>query len=84
MKYLVQLLTRAKELVKQDLKKAQQLDSLSKQKLNMEILQELINNAPDGVEMIVQMDGANLVIRHTNNQIGYKSFKENYNSYRGN
>ena len=50
----------------------------------MEILQELINNAPDGGEMIVQMDGANLAIRNTNNQIGYKSFKENYNSYRGN
>lgn len=52
----------------------------------MEILQELIDNAPNGVEMIVQMDGANLIIRHsaTTNQIGYKSFKENYNTYRGN
>lgn len=50
----------------------------------MEILQEMINNAPDGVELIVQMDGADIVIRHTNNQIGYKSFKENYNRYRGN
>lgn len=84
MKYLMQLLRKAKELVKQDLLKAQQLNSLSKQKLNMEILQEMINNAPDGVELIVQMDGANIVIRHTNNQIGYKSFKENYNRYRGN
>lgn len=70
--------------MKQDLQKAQQLDSLSKQKLNMEILQGLVNNAPDGVEMIVQMDGANIIIRHTNNQIGYQSFKEKYNSYRGN
>lgn len=50
----------------------------------MEILQEIINTAPDGVELIVQMDGANIIIRHTNNQIGYKSFKENYNRYRGN
>ena len=50
----------------------------------MEILQEMINNAPDGVELIVQMDGSSIVIRHTNNHIGYKSFKENYNRYRGN
>ena len=51
----------------------------------MEILQEMIDNAPNGVEMIVQMDGANIIIRHSNvNQIGYKSFKENYNTYRGN
>ena len=80
----MQLLRKAKELVKQDLVKAQQLNSLSKQKMNMEILQEMINNAPDGVELIVQIDGANIVIRHNNNQIGYKSFKENYNRYRGN
>ena len=84
MKYLMQLLRKAKELVKQDLLKAKQLNSLSKQELNMEILQEMINNAPDGVELIVQMDGASIVIRQTNNHIGYKSFKENYNRYRGN
>lgn len=50
----------------------------------MEILQDMINNAPEGVELIIQMDGAKIVIRHTNNQIGYMSFKEKYNLYRGN
>ena len=69
--------------MKKDLEQAKALKRLSKQDINIDIIQSLINNAQDGVEVIIDMNGAKLVIRKTNNQIGYKSFRDSYNEYRG-
>lgn len=56
---------------------------LFEQDLNEEFCQKLINNAPDGKEIILERGAVRLIIKNTSNQIGYTSFRERYSNYRG-
>ena len=56
---------------------------LFEQDLNEDFLQKIVDNAPDGTELLFQKGAVRLIIRHTSNQIGYTSFRERYNNYKG-